>query len=244
MGKSILITSGKGGSGKSSLSAGLAMCLARQGKSVLLIDLDSGLRCQDLLLGLSQNIVFDLSDVLSGTATLQSASVASPLFGGVSLLSAPLEVADIDGAKLRELTQQAAEKNDFILLDCPAGFDGGFAAGAAAADCAIVVVTPDPVGIRDANNTRRALAPFRLHSGLVINKFDRKLIGTKYCPDIDDIVDQTGIRLLGIVPVDENIPRMGALGQPLNSGKALPAIERISKRISNIEVPLPPIGRI
>jgi len=244
LGKSILITSGKGGTGKSSLSASLAMCLAAGGKSVLLVDLDSGLRCQDLLLGRSGEVVFDLTDVLNGTVSLQDAALPAPEFGGVRLLPAPLAHTVVQPERLRELIYTAAEEFDFIILDCPAGFDEGFVAGASSADCAIVVVTPDPVGIRDAESTRRTLALYNVPLGLVINKFNRRLIGTPYCPNIDEIVDKAGIRLLGIVPVDMNIQRAGALGKPLQKGKALAAIKRIAKRVDNVKVPLPPIGQI
>ena len=244
LGERILITSGKGGTGKSSTAAGLAVQLAAQGCSVLLIDLDAGLRCLDLLLGISAEVVFDLQDVMSGNAALQAAVCCPAGTQGLSVLAAPLRRVAWDAAALAKLTEAAVRDKDFVLLDCPAGFDDGFAAGAGAVDNALIVATTDPVGIRDAGHARMALAPFGLPIRLVINKLDRRQNGTELLPLLDDVIDAVGAQLLGIVPQDFKIPLFGSRGRPLTEGRGYKAMVRIAGRLAGQPIPLPPIGKI
>ena len=212
MGTAIMITSGKGGTGKTSFTAGVGGCLAALGRQVLCIDLDIGLRNLDLVLGLSDQAVMDFSDVMDYRCPLGSAAVEQPDIKGLYLLTAPLS---------------------------PDGLSGGFQLAMAAADRAIVVSAVDPAALRDA---QRAVAELhnltQLH--LVMNRVQPKLI-RKLHTSIDSAMDAAGLPLLGVVPEDPAVTMAAASGVPviLTSYKgAAPAYLNISKRILGQRVPL------
>ena len=151
MATSIVITSGKGGTGKTSLTGGVASCLAALGHRVLCIDMDIGLRNLDLSLGLSDRALMDFTDVLEGRCSLERAAVAHPVIRGLYLLTAPilLPVRPLSGQAMAQLVRQAKEDFDFVLMDSPAGLGEGFQLAVCAADRAVVVCTTDASDLRD-----------------------------------------------------------------------------------------------
>lgn len=240
MGQTICIASGKGGTGKSSLSAGLAEALAALGKSVLLVDLDIGLRNLDLVLGLTEDALFDFTDVLFGRASLKEAVCAHPECPGLFFLAAPLGAPEtpVTAEALAELSEQAKELYDICILDCPAGLGEGFAQAAAVADRAIVVCTPDQTSLRDAQMTRFALMEQGIEDlRLVLNRMQKRVCGAR----ADDAIDKTGLRLLGIVPEDKRVISCANRGELLYRYKKSPAaraISNIAQRLLGMEVPL------
>ena len=239
MGIAVMITSGKGGTGKTSLTAGIASCLAALGQRVLCIDLDIGLRNLDMVLGLSDRAVMDFSDVMAYRCALLSAAVEQPEIKGLYLLTAPLAPDGLDVQRFREVVDEAKECFNYVLMDCPAGLGGGFQLAMSAADRAIVVSAVDPAALRDA---QRAVAELhtlpQLH--LVMNRVQPKLI-RKLRTSIDNAMDTAGLPLLGVVPEDETVTMSAAAGVPLVLATykgAAPAYLNISKRILGQRVPL------
>ena len=239
MGTAIMITSGKGGTGKTSLTAGTASCLAALGKRALCIDLDIGLRNLDMVLGLSDRAVMDFSDVMAYRCTLLSAAVEQPEIKGLYLLTAPLTQEGLEVQRFCEVVDEARECFDYVLMDCPAGLGGGFQLAMAAADRAIVVSAVDPAALRDA---QRAVAELhalpQLH--LVMTRVQPKLM-RKLRTSIDNAMDTAGLPLLGVVPEDPAVTMSAAAGVPLvltTYKGAAPAYLNISKRILGQRVPL------
>ena len=239
MGTAVMITSGKGGTGKTSLTAGVASCLAALGQRVLCIDLDVGLRNLDMVLGLSDRAVMDFSDVMAYRCTLMSAAVEQPEIKGLYLLTAPLTPDGLDVQRFHEVADEAKECFDYVLMDCPAGLSGGFQLALSAADRAIVVSAVDPAALRDA---QRAVAELhdlpQLH--LVMNRVQPRMM-RKLRTSIDNAMDAAGLPLLGVVPEDEAVTMSAAAGVPLVLAAykgAAPAYLNISKRIMGQRVPL------
>lgn len=239
MGRIIVVTSGKGGAGKSSVSCGCAAALARQGKKVLLIDADVGLRSLDIMLGVEERAVYHWEDVLSRRCTKEQAVVEIdddlPLF----LLSAPTVIQSFPRTeRFRELCMALAEDYDFVFIDSPAGLGRGFNLAACGADEALLVATPDPVCIRSAG-AAAALLPEKVKVQLIINRFKPYAILRRSMPNIDDAIDQTGVRLIGIVPDDREVPYSAANGElfPRN-GSAMKAFKKIVCRLQGEEIPL------
>ena len=239
MGTAIMITSGKGGTGKTSITAGVASCLAALGKRVLCIDLDIGLRNLDMVLGLSDRAVMDFSDVMAYRCTLLDATVEQPEIRGLYLLTAPLTLDELDTQRFREVVDEARECFDLVLMDCPAGLGTGFQLAMAGANRAIVVANQDPAALRDAQRAVSELhAMTQLH--LVMNRVQPKLM-RKLRTSIDDAMDAAGLPLLGVVPEDEVVTMSAAAGVPLVLATykgAAPAYLNISKRILGQRVPL------
>lgn len=239
MGCALMITSGKGGTGKTSLTAGVASCLAALGRRVLCIDLDVGLRNLDLVLGLSDRAVMDFSDVMAYRCPLLSAAVEQPEIKGLFLLTAPLDGDGLDAQRFRELVDEAKGAFDYVFMDSPAGLGVGFQLARAAADRGIVVSAVDPAALRDA---QRAVAELhdlpQLH--LVMNRVQPKLI-RKLRTSIDNAMDAAGLPLLGVVPEDAAVTMSAAAGVPLvlaSHRRAAHAYLNISKRILGQRVPL------
>ena len=242
MSTAIVITSGKGGTGKTSLTAGLGSCLAALGKKVLCIDMDIGLRNLDLSLGLSDRALMDFTDVLCGRCPLERAAVPHPVIQGLSLITAPvtLPAEPLSVHAMRDLIRQAKVQYDFILMDSPAGLGEGFRLACCGADRAIVVSTTDASALRDAQRTvtlLRSAVP-RIH--LVVNRVQPKLLRRLHTT-IDDAMDAAGLPLLGIVPEDPQVMLCANREQPLilyaNRGAAT-AYLNIAKRLLGQKTPL------
>ena len=242
MSTAIVITSGKGGTGKTSLTAGLGSCLAALGKQVLCIDMDVGLRNLDLSLGLSDRALMDFTDVLAGRCSLERAAVEHPVIQGLYLLTAPVRppAEGLDQAGMRALLEEARGRFDYILADSPAGLGEGFQLACCGADRAIVVSTTDPAALRDAQRTVSLLwgSIPRIH--LVVNRVQPKLLRQLHAT-IDDAMDAAGLPLLGIVPEDPQVMLCANREQPLilhASRGAATAYLNIAKRLLGQRAPL------
>ena len=239
MGTAVMVTSGKGGTGKTSLTAGAASCLAALGHRVLCIDLDIGLRNLDLVLGLSDRAVMDFSDVMDYRCSLLEGAVEQPDIRGLFLLTAPLSPVGLDQERFCAVVDEAKEYFDFVFMDSPAGLGEGFQLARAAADRAIVVSAVDPAALRDAQRAVTELHDLpQLH--LVMNRVQPKLIA-KLRTSIDSAMDAAGLPLLGVVPEDASVTMAAAGGVPLVLATykgAAPAYLNISKRLLGQRVPL------
>ena len=211
----IAVTSGKGGTGKTSLTAGVGSCLAALGHPTLCIDMDVGLRNLDLSLGLADRALMDFTDVLQGRCPLEQAVVEHPEIPGLFLLTAPLTLGDpIQASQMRDLLRSARRKYEFILLDAPAGLGEGFRLAVCGCDRAIVVSTTDASALRDAQRTVTELSHLVGQIHLVVNRVQPKLL-KKLQFTIDDAMDAAGLPLLGVVPEDSQVMLAANQGMPL-----------------------------
>lgn len=206
MGKVIAVVSGKGGAGKTAVTANLGAALALRGKKTLLIDMSIGLRSLDMALGLDSEIVYDLTDVAEGCCELAKAVVKHRTQPGLYLLPASQtkDEGSVTATQLRCLTEKAAPDYDFVLIDCPPGIGGPFRAAAAASDEAIVVVLPEAAALRDADRTLGLLEKEEIGGvRLVINRLRPSLTRRGLMPGVEDIVSGLSVDLLGVAPEDE-----------------------------------------
>ena len=242
MGTAIVVTSGKGGTGKTTLTAGIASCLAAIGHRVLCIDMDVGLRNLDLSLGMTDRAVMDFTDVVEGRCPLERGAAAHPAIDGLFLLTAPLRLpaGGIDQRQTARLIRQAKELFDYILIDSPAGVDSGFQLAVAGADRAIVVTTNDPSALRDAQRAVSELSKSLSAIHLVMNRIQPKLLRQLHTT-IDDAMDAAGLPLLGVVPEDRQVPLALGAGQALvlaSRKGAARACLNIARRIEGQRVPV------
>ncbi|UZT82310.1 AAA family ATPase [Caproicibacterium sp. BJN0003] len=246
MGAVTVITSGKGGAGKSTTTAHVGLALAARGRRVLLVDCDAGLGCLDLLLNIAQEQVFDLSDVVSGTATPAQAIYPSPYQEGLYLMPAPFREEDLVSPEImRELIGAIACYFDHVLIDCPAGIGAGFRSAVSAADRALVVSTPDKVCTLASFKTRAQLLEAGItEQRLVINRFSSSFFRKSgFFTDVDDMIDQTGIQLIAVIPEDEELRAAAVRRLPPQKCPAALAFARLAMRLEGHEVPLPPLQK-
>ncbi len=238
----IVIASGKGGTGKTTITANVGAALAKRELTCLAIDADVGVRSLDLTLGLYDSALFDFSDVAEGRADLDSAVVEHPERHGLFLLPAPMSLQRIPFDALRRVTEmaRASGRFDFVLIDAPAGLGAGFRRAAYAADRAVIVATSDMISLRSADQTASLLEEFGFADyRLVVNRVRPRMIAKNYMPNIDDAMDMAGLPLLGIVPEDEEVLICGALGELLpERAPAAKAFANIAARLDAQEVPL------
>lgn len=244
MGEAIVITSGKGGVGKSSLTASLGAALALSGKRVLLLDTDIGLRNLDILLGLEDKIVYDIVDVCKGACDFKKAMIKDKRFEGLFLIPAA-QAKDKDAItplQVKNLVYKAKDEFDYVIIDCPAGVEQGFENAVAGADRAIVVAVPEMTSIRDADRIIGLLEKHDITDvKLVINKIRQSLIDKGSMLSLEDILEILAIDLIGAVPDDESIIVMANTGTPCvldDRSKAGQAYKNIAKRIMGEEVDL------
>lgn len=239
----IAVTSGKGGTGKTSVTGGVSSCMAALGHKVLCIDMDIGLRNLDLTLGLSDRTLMDFTDVISGRCALSRAVVPHPHIDGLFLLSAPTGLHPPELTKLgfQWLLQEASFQFDYIFLDCPAGLGNGFQLSVALAHLVLVVTTTDQAALRDAQRTVWELR--RTNAGathLIVNRVQPKIL-KKLHTTIDDAMDITALPLLGVVPEDVQVTLSANMGNPIilttNKGAAT-AYLNIARRLLGRNVPL------
>ena len=242
MGTVIVVTSGKGGTGKTSLTGGVASCLAALGQKVLCIDLDIGLRNLDISLGMTDRALMDFTDVVEGRCTLERAAVEHPVIRGLYLLTAPVRPTPdaLDEEKMKAMLLQARAQFDYILIDSPAGLGSGFRLAVCGADRAVVVSTNDSSALRDAQRTVVELGRRLDTIHLVMNRIQPKLL-RRLRTTIDDAMDAAGLPLLGVVPEDSQVILAANTGEPLilfsRKGAAL-AYLNIAKRLMGQQVPL------
>lgn len=242
MGELIAVLSGKGGTGKTSVCAGIASALAMCGEKVLCIDCDVGLRNLDIALGFSDAGELSFLDVCQGSYPLDAAA-QHPEYPALRFLTAPMHCgADaIDQSAFAALLQQARQQFDYVLLDAPAGIEAGFTLAARFADRILLVTGSDPAAIRDAGRAADVLELMGKHNiRLIINRINKKMV-TAMRLTVDDIMDQAGLPLLGIVPEDPNVTLAAAFGMPLHDYTrkgASAACRRIAQRIMGMNIPV------
>lgn len=247
MGKVVVITSGKGGVGKTTCTANLGAGLALGGHSVLLVDGDIGLRNLDLVMGLENRIVFDLVDVVERKCrTFRQALIKDKRFENLHLLPAA-QSRDKDAVSPEQMQALCAELKqafDFVLIDSPAGIEHGFRNAVAGADEAIVVTNPEVSAIRDADRIVGLLeAQEKSNPRLVINRFKQDMARRGQMLSIQDVKEILGIELLGIVPEDEGILSASNKGQPAVMDRASRAGEAYRQIVARLVDPSsPPAG--
>ena len=244
-GSVIVITSGKGGVGKTTTSANIGTALARLGNKVVLIDTDIGLRNLDLLLGLENRIVYTIVDVVEERCKLKQALVQDRKNPNLCLLAAAQtrDKSAVDAQQLKDICDQLKEEFDYVLVDCPAGIEQGFQNAVAGANEAIVVTTPEMSAIRDADRiiglleSKEGVEKYRL----LVNRVRPKLIKNNDMMGVDDVVDILSCDLIGVIPEDTNIITSTNKGEPVvNDEKSLAgqAYMNVARRITGEEVPL------
>ncbi|OEF98351.1 septum site-determining protein MinD [Desulfuribacillus alkaliarsenatis] len=244
MGEAIVITSGKGGVGKTTTSANVGSALAILGKRVCLVDTDIGLRNLDVALGLENRIIYDIVDVAEGNCKLKQAIIKDKRFESLYLLAAS-QTKDknaLEEEAVREIIAQLKEDFDYVIIDCPAGIEKGFQNAVAGADRAIIIVTPDATAVRDADRVIGLLEKQAMkRMDLIVNRANSRLMSEEDMLDIDEIVSILAVELIGVVPDDDNILRANNKGEPVaiqTEPLASKAYRNIAKRITGQTVPL------
>lgn len=243
VGEVIAVLSGKGGTGKTSVCAGLATALASMEKSVLCIDCDIGLRNLDIALGLAHTDALSFQDVCCGGYTLDQA-LHHGQYPGLAFLTAPVncKAEDVDRAAFSAMIRAAREQFDYVFLDAPAGVELGFQLCATYADLVLLVTCPEPAAVRDAARAGQVLELMgKPDICLVVNRVSRKLFGIMNVT-VDDVMDEAGLPLLGIIPEDTDVTLAAAFEKPLlryTKHGAAAACKRIAKRMAGKPVRIP-----
>ncbi len=238
----IVVASGKGGTGKTTVCAGIAAALAKQNKKVLIMDCDSGMRGVDMVLGISDRLVYDIADVISGACDFNEAMYR--IDGGLELYSiaAPLYADDeVSPSLIKGFVDKVRDDFDYILIDSPAGTGSGFEAAASGADRALVVINPEPISIRGCKKISSKLAEMGVTDRrLIINRFDRdRFFKMGLYKDLDEVIDEAGIRLIGVIPEDIRIIALSQRGALTGNWSQTAVIfDTIVKRIEGIDVPI------
>lgn len=244
MGEAIVITSGKGGVGKTTTTANIGAGLAKAGKKIALIDADIGLRNLDVVMGLENRIVYDLVDVVEGFAKLKHALIKDKRFENLYLLPAAQtrDKTAVSPEQMKDLVDELKQDFDFVLIDSPAGIEQGFKNAVAGADKALVVATPEISSVRDADRIIGLLEAQEKHKPfLIINRIRASMVRKGDMMDIDDMIEILAIELLGVVPDDEAIVVSTNRGEPavLNpQSRAGEAYRNITRRLQGEEVPM------
>ncbi|HCR44271.1 MAG TPA: septum site-determining protein MinD [Ruminococcaceae bacterium] len=240
-----VVTSGKGGVGKSTVTFGLGLVLSKLGKRVLLIDGDAEIGCLDHMLGISEHKVFDISDVVSGTAEPSKAVYTCAFEPNLFLLPAPSAEEDIINPEImKQLVSIFARFYDYVFIDSPAGVGRSFESASAAAGKALIVATPDPVSVHGANRAHKRLsAAGGCQQRLIINRFSSSAFRNEgYYGDLDSVIDDAGVRLIAVVPEDPALASATVNAVcPAQRSPGMLAIERLAARLLGRQVPLPPL---
>jgi septum site-determining protein MinD len=240
----IVITSGKGGVGKTTITSNLGTAIAQLGKKVCLIDADFGLRNLDLLLGLEQRVVYTIIDALSGECTLEKAIVRDKRTEGLHLLPAAQNRTKeaITPEQMKEVIEQLKPNFDYIIVDCPAGIEMGFRNAIVAAEEALIVTTPEVAAVRDADRVVGLLESENMKSiRLIVNRLRPEMVEMDEMISVEDILDLLVVPLIGIVPDDKRIITSSNRGEPLVLSKELSlpgmAIKNIARRLEGADIP-------
>jgi len=243
-GKAIVITSGKGGVGKTTTTANLGTALALLGKKICLIDADIGLRNLDVVMGLENRIVYDLIDVVEEQCRLEQALIKDKRNENLVLLPAA-QTRDKDAVseeQMKELILKLKERMDYILVDSPAGIEQGFRNAIAGADKAIIVTTPEVSAVRDADRIIGMVEAEGVNDpDLIINRIRQDMVDRGDMMNIEDMIEILAIDILGVVPEDEGIVVSTNKGEPIvlsNNHKAGEAFNNIARRLEGEDVPL------
>lgn len=243
MGEVIVITSGKGGVGKTTSAANIGTALTMMGKRVALVDTDIGLRNLDVVMGLENRIVYDIVDVVEENCKLKQALIKDRRYEGLFLLPAA-QTRDknaVNEEQMKKICEELKMEFDYVIIDCPAGIEQGFKNAIAGADRALVVTTPEVSAIRDADRIVGLLDAHGLqnHEDLIVNRIRMDMVNRGEMMSIDDVNDILQLNVIGAVPDDENIVVATNKGQPLVGDDSLAgqAYMNICRRITGEEIP-------
>ena len=244
MGEAIVVTSGKGGVGKTTSSANIGTALALLGKKVCLVDTDIGLRNLDVVMGLENRIIYDLIDVAEGRCRLNQALIKDKRFDELYMLPAA-QTKDkhaISPDQVKDIILELKKEYEYIIIDCPAGIEQGFKNAIAGADKAIVVTTPEHAAVRDADRIIGLLESSQVGAPkLIVNRIRPNMVKSGEMLEIEDVLQVLNIDLIGIVPDDEAVIKAANSGEPTvmnpDSSAAI-AYRNIARRILGDTVPL------
>ena len=244
MGVSIVITSGKGGVGKTTTTANIGTALAAQGKKVVVVDGNTGLRNLDVLMGLENRIVHTVIDVIENRCRTRQALIRDKRFNNLYLLptAQTKDKNDISPEQMLRLVNELNEEFDYVILDCPAGIEQGFENAIVGADRAIVVVNPEITSVRDADRVIGKLDAKGLENHeVIVNRLNYEMTKKGDMLDISDIIETLSVKLLGVVPDDRNITVSTNKGEPIvldEKASAGQAFRNIGRRIIGEDVPI------
>ena len=242
MGEVIVITSGKGGVGKTTTTANIGAGLAKLNKKVVVIDTDLGLRNLDVVMGLENRIVYNLVDVIEGKCRMKQALIKDKRYETLYLLPSAQtkDKSAVSPQQMKKLTEELAEEYDYVLLDCPAGIEQGFQNAIAGASRAIVVTTPEVSAIRDADRIISLLEKNSIKNiSLVLNRIRIDMVKRGDMMSVDDVSEILAVSLLGVLPDDEQVVIATNQGEPVIESDSLAgkAYYNICQRIVGEEVP-------
>jgi len=247
--RAIVVTSGKGGVGKTTTTANVGAALARLGEKVTVVDVDVGLRNLDVVMGLEGRVVYDLIDVIEGKCKLRQALIRDKRVEGLALIAASQtkDKESLDPEKFRQIVKALLEEEGFdrVLIDSPAGIEKGFQTAVTPAEGALVVVNPEVSSVRDADRIIGMLEAREIRENfLVINRLRPRMVQRGDMLSVEDVVEILGIKPIGIVPEDEEVLVSSNQGEPLvlkNGSGAGKAFVEIAQRIRGEDVPFAPL---
>lgn len=234
MARRIVLTSGKGGVGKTTVCANLGISLSRLGFRVVLVDVDIGLNNLDIILGIDKQIVFDIVDVISGKCRAKQALVQDPKFPNLYILPSSRNISNLQvlSENIKNVINLLDSSFDYILIDCPAGVDEGFHRAVFSANEAIVVVTPHLSSIRDANKVISLLNDYEIsNKSLVINRMRGDMLVSGEMLTVENIVRSLKIPLLGVIPEDDEISSSCSVGEIVKSGESIRAFTLLTENL-------------
>lgn len=242
MSEVIVVTSGKGGVGKTTVAANLGCGLALLGNKVVLIDTDIGLRNLDVVMGLENRIIYNLVDVVEGNCRMKQALIRDKRCQNLYLLPSAQtrDKSSVNPGQMRKLVEDLREEFDYILLDCPAGIEQGFQNAIAGADRALVVTTPEVSAIRDADRIIGLLEAAQMQEiDLIVNRVRMDMVRRGDMMSVADVADILAVNVIGAVPDDEDVVISANQGEPLvdTDTVAGQAYLNICKRITGESVP-------
>ncbi len=244
MGRTIVVTAGKGGVGKTTVTANLGASLSKLGNKVVVVDMDIGLRNLDVVMGLENRVVYNIMDISDGKCKINQALVRDKRLPGLFLLPASQihTKDDINIDKIVEIISTIENSFDYVLLDSPAGIEKGFESASAPAKEALIIVTPDVSAVRDADRVIGILENRGILAiALIVNRYDINLVNKKKMLNANSIVDILGLDLIGMIPEDKTVIDSTNRGELLinyaNGSFAFKAFENISRRIEGEDIP-------
>jgi septum site-determining protein MinD len=238
----IVVASGKGGTGKSTVCICLSVALVKQGKKVLLIDCDCGMRGLDIMLDIEQDILFDASDAVCGNCSFGEAIYKSRHNKNLFLMAAPFDAEnELSPSVFKQLVDSVKNNFDYVIIDSPAGINSGFVTAAAPADKALIVTNAEPTSVRGGLKVRKKLEALGVKNmRLIINRFDKKMFRKLgFYEDLDAVIDAAQTQLIALVPFSVDISvimQRGAAG--LDKSTALAVFDRLAERLEGRRVPL------
>lgn len=240
MAKIILVASGKGGAGKSTVSALLGEAFASKKHKTLVIELDSGLRSLDVAFGVTENIVFDLGDIIRGSCDLGDAVIPCPFCEGLALIPAAAKTALVTAKTIKDISSAVGEEYEFIILDCPAGIGEALENAADCSDIALVVATPDPSSVRGARSAGALLASKGLKNRrLVIERCPQKAKKLSPIKNLDEIIDGAELQLIGVIWEDPLTRSAMDSGTPLSfESPNYQTFRNLAERVCGKNIPL------